>query len=81
MTGSENGTGDLQTFKRIPSELLKDKGRNWPDFFIGERIMVKGVIFQIVGQKSGGLVIKPYVKRITDPVEQRRIVSDMIPKR
>lgn len=77
MAGSDNGTAEVE---RIPSEVLRDSGRAWPDFFVGERVMVKGVVFQIVAWSHGGLLVKPYTKRV-DESEAKRIVSDMIPKR
>ena len=64
----------------IPSELLESHGRNWPDFGVGDLMMIKGTVFQAVDIVNGGLVVKPYVGNIS-PTQAKRIVADMIPKR
>lgn len=65
---------------RIPDAELRNSGRGWPDFAIGDRMMVKGCLFQVVDFVRGALVIKPFVGRVA-PDEAKRIVADMIPKR
>lgn len=73
----EKDTAELQ---RIPHETLENHGRHWPDFFVSEKVMVKGCVFQIVDIRQGALVVKPYTARVPES-EAKRIVADMIPRR
>lgn len=67
--------------RKIGAHEIRDMGRQWPTFAVGEPTMIKGVLFLLVDCVNGGLVYKPYKGPQLPDAEKKRVVADMIPKR